>query len=160
MVFFRCSHKIAKCNSQLCHGSLSICGPGSSVSIATGYRLDSPGIKSRWGWDFPHLSRLALGPTQPPVQWVPYLSRGVKSSQGVTLNPHPLVVLCSQKSRAIPLLPLWAVQPVQSLSACRRVHSTSVHLSVWNELVTTGWISMRYDILIFFENLSVKFKFC
>ena len=24
--------------------------------------------------------------------------------------------------RAIPLLPLWAVQPVQSLSACTRVH--------------------------------------
>jgi hypothetical protein len=27
-------------------------------------------------------------------------------------------------SRAIPLLPLWAVQPVQSLSACTRVHFT------------------------------------
>jgi hypothetical protein len=27
----------------------TLCGPGSSVSIATGYRLDSLGIKSRWG---------------------------------------------------------------------------------------------------------------
>jgi hypothetical protein len=34
----------------------------------TDYGLDSPGIKSRWGQDFLHTSRLALGPTQPPVQ--------------------------------------------------------------------------------------------
>jgi len=42
----------------------------------TGYGLDGTRIESRWGRDFPHLSRPALGPTQPPVQWVPALSRG------------------------------------------------------------------------------------
>ena len=44
-------------------------GPGSVVGIATGYVLDGPGIKSRGGGgrDFPHLSRPALRPTQPPV---------------------------------------------------------------------------------------------
>jgi hypothetical protein len=51
-------------------------GPGSSVNIATGYRLDGQGIESLWGRDFPYVSRPALGPTQPPVQWVPGLSRG------------------------------------------------------------------------------------
>jgi hypothetical protein len=64
--------------------------------------------------------RLALGPTQSPVQWVP----GVKSGRGVTLTPPPLLVPWSWKSRATPLLPLWAIQPVQSLSACTRVHFT------------------------------------
>jgi len=47
----------------------------SSVGMATRYGLDGPGIESRWERDFPHLSRLALRPTQPPVQWVPGLSR-------------------------------------------------------------------------------------
>jgi hypothetical protein len=40
-----------------------LCGPGSSVGIATGYGQNGPGIDSRWGRNFPHLSRLALGPT-------------------------------------------------------------------------------------------------
>jgi len=49
---------------------------------------------------------------------------GVKSGRGVTLTSDPLLVPWSWKSRAIPVLPLWAEQPVQSLSACTRVHFT------------------------------------
>ena len=49
---------------------------------------------------------------------------GVKSGRGGTLTPHPLLLPWSRKSTAIPLLPLWAVLPVQSLSACTRVHFT------------------------------------
>ena len=50
---------------------LLLVGRDSSVGIAISYELNGPGIKSRWGQDLRHLSRLALGPTQPPVQWVP-----------------------------------------------------------------------------------------
>jgi len=51
-------------------------GRDSSVGIATRYGLDSPGIESRWGRHVLHLSRPALGHTQPPVQRVAGLSRG------------------------------------------------------------------------------------
>ena len=43
-------------------------GQYSAVGIATCYGLDGPGIESRWGRDFPHPSRPALGSTQPPIQ--------------------------------------------------------------------------------------------
>jgi len=51
-------------------------GRDSVVDIANGYGLDGPGTDSRWGRDFPHLSRPAMGPTQLPRQRVPGLSRG------------------------------------------------------------------------------------
>jgi len=51
------------------------CGPGSSVGIATDYELDDPGSNPGVDKIF-HPSGTTLGPTQPPVQWVPSLSRG------------------------------------------------------------------------------------
>ena len=48
---------------------------GSSVGIVNGYGLDGPGSNPS-GDEIFRPSRLALRTTQPPVQWVPGLSRG------------------------------------------------------------------------------------
>ena len=102
-------------------------GPGSVVGIATGYRLDVPGIKSRWaGGD---ISR-----TCPDQPWGPpsllyngfRVFPGGKEQPGRDADPSHLLVPWSWKGRAIPLLPLWAVQPVQSLSTCTRVTFTFI----------------------------------
>ena len=50
-------------------------GPGSSVGIATDYGMDGPGSNPSGG-DIFRPTRPALGPPQPPVQWVPGISRG------------------------------------------------------------------------------------
>ena len=61
-------------------------GPGSVVCKATAYGLDGPGIESWWGEIF--RTRPALRPTQPPVQWVPGLSRGkVLAGRDADLSP-------------------------------------------------------------------------
>jgi len=49
---------------------------------------------------------------------------GGKECPGYDADPSPLLVPWSRKSRFISLLPLWAIQPVQSLSACTGVHFT------------------------------------
>jgi hypothetical protein len=56
--------------------SVKMRGRDKVVGRATLYGLEGPGIESRWERDFSTPIRTALGPTQPPVQWVPSLSRG------------------------------------------------------------------------------------
>jgi hypothetical protein len=72
-------HALRMCHTVICDlfGSTVFmsCYPING-GIATRYGLDGPGIESRWGRDFPHPSRPTLGPTQPPIQWVPGLYRG------------------------------------------------------------------------------------
>jgi hypothetical protein len=85
----------------------AMCGQGSSVGVVTDYRLD--GLGSNPGGDeIFRLSIPVLGPTQPPVKWVPGLSRGLKCGRGMLLTTHPLLVPRLWKSRAIPLPTLWA----------------------------------------------------
>jgi len=82
-------------------------GPGSSVGIATELRAGRSGIESRWGRDFPPVQ---TGPGAHPASCKMETGSfpGVKCGRGVLLTTHPLLVLRSWKSRAIPLPTLWA----------------------------------------------------
>ena len=96
-------------------------GACSSVGIATCYGLDGPGSNPGVGSDFPPVQ---TGPGAHPTSCTMGTGSfpGVKCGRGVLLTPHPILVPWSRKSGAIPLLPLWDVRPVQSLSVCTRVH--------------------------------------
>ena len=64
-----------------------LCGPGSSVRIATDYGLDGPG-SNPGGDEIFRPSRPALGPAQPPAKWVSGLSRGkVRSERAADHSP-------------------------------------------------------------------------
>jgi hypothetical protein len=56
LYLYRCILRVTE--FSLC---LLVCGPASSVGIATHYGLDSPGIESRWGRYFSHTFRPAFG---------------------------------------------------------------------------------------------------
>jgi hypothetical protein len=77
--------------------------------ITTRYGLEGPGIESRWGRDFPPLSRPAPRPTQPSVQWVPGHSRG-KGGRGPDVDPQPpsSVPRSTERNTAVPLLSVRA----------------------------------------------------
>jgi hypothetical protein len=88
------------------NGTVKIDGQGSSVGIATDYRLDGTGIESQWGRDFLHLSRPALGPTQPPTLWVLGQSWGVKLPGCGITHPH-LAHRLKKEHSYISIPPLW-----------------------------------------------------
>ena len=98
-----------------------------TTRTATGYGMDGPG--SNPSGVARYSAPVQTGPGAHPASCTMGTGSfpGVKSGRGVTLTPHPLLVSWSRrKSRTIPLLTLWAVRSVQSLSACTRMHLTFI----------------------------------
>ena len=93
--------KTGLCCTPMSYGR---CGPGSSVGIATGFEMEGPGIGKKdcgGGEIFRPCPDRPWGPPNPTSCTMGTGSfPGVKSGRGVTLTPHPLLVLWSKKSRA------------------------------------------------------------
>jgi hypothetical protein len=79
--------------------------------------LGSLGIKSQWGANFLHFSRLALGPTHLPVQWVLDHSQGL-GGRGMALTSHPNLVLRLKKEYS------YTSTPPLAFVTCSRVKFT------------------------------------
>jgi len=76
----------------------TLCGPGSSVGIATFYGLNGPGSNPD-GDEIFRPSRPALGSIQPPVKWVPGLSRGkVRPGHAADHSPPSSTVIMEEYS--------------------------------------------------------------
>jgi hypothetical protein len=109
-------------------------GPGSVVGIATGDGLDGPRIESRSGRDFPHLSRPALWSHPASCTMGTGSFPGGKQRPGRDADPSPPSSAVGYKRVQLYLYsPLWAVRPVQSLSACTRVHFTFHCLKTYSQ---------------------------
>ena len=106
------------------------CGPRSIVGIQTGYGLDGPGSNPGGDQIFRTCLDWPWGPTGPLCNEYRVFPGG-KERPGRDADPSPLLVPWSRKSRAIPLLPLWAVRPIQSISAC-----TGCTLTLYLRMVT------------------------
>jgi hypothetical protein len=78
-------------------------GPGSSVSIATGYGLDGPGIESQFGGGARFSAPVQTGLGAHPASCT--MGTGsfpvVECGRGVTLAPHPLLVQRSKNRVAL-----------------------------------------------------------
>jgi hypothetical protein len=77
------------------------------------------------------VSRPGLGPTQPPIQWVP----GVKRGRGVTLTTHPHLVPRSRMSRS------YISSPPGAPVAC----SGTIFFK-WSASTTGDLVQIVYDV--------------
>jgi len=71
--------------------------PYPAIGTAARYRIDGPGIETRWRRNFPHPSRTDMGPNQPLLQEIRGLFPGVKRPEHVVNHPTPTSAEAKEK---------------------------------------------------------------
>jgi hypothetical protein len=86
---------------------------------------------------------------------------GVKSGRGVSLTPQPVLLPWSWKSRAIPLLPLWAVRPYRDSVPVQGWPLPSYFYYYWRQsqqVLSKRWhLSTRLHGVTYRINISLIF---
>jgi hypothetical protein len=124
------------------------------VWLRAGLPGDRGSIPGRGKRIFPlaSVSRPALGPTQPPVRWVPrFLSPGVKRGRDVTLTAHPHLMPRSRMSRSYNSSPPKRLRGVSWDSFS---FSTEIQFHAVGRNRSECVITSRHCQSCFFENKS------
>jgi len=141
----------------------------SSVGIATGYGLDGPGIESRWGRDFPHLSRPDLGAHPASCTMGTGFFPGVKSGRGLIMTPHPLLVPLVMKEYSYTSTPLMGytacTEPQCLYKGDLYLYLTYIYMNVRHQtLKHCGKYTFPYEKCLIFINVYLlvfySFLFC
>jgi hypothetical protein len=104
---------------------------------------DGLGIECRLGRYFPHPSRPALVPTQPPVQWVPGLFSGCKAAGVWSWPPIPFYRQGERKSEVVPLFP-----------SCAFVACSWVNFNLRHQFHNAFTIALR-ELTLNFEGVKI-----
>ena len=138
----------------------------SAVGIATRYGLDGPGMESWWR-DFPLPSWPVLGPTSPPIRWVPGLFPGGKrtgawrwppTSSSAEVKESVELYLCSPFGTSWPVLgktlpiPLPLVGKVKSVWRIGGVTAAVLKIGIRWLFVVSFMSSPFYTRLKSFRN--------
>jgi hypothetical protein len=106
----------------------------------------APSFPSRGRRIFPlsSVSRPALGPIQPSVQWVPgVLSPGLKSGLGVTLTTHPHLVTRLRMNRSYTPLPPSAYRRVVGQLALALRRTASLNMAVPTSVAKSSVLTVK-----------------
>jgi len=130
-----------------------VCGPGSSVGIATELRAGRSGIDSRWARDFPPFQ---TGPGAHPASSKMGTGSfpGVKSGRDVLLTTHHLLVPRSWKSRAILSGPHRACNG----NTLTYLHIFSIILNIQINIGYLKYLKHSEPIVLVFKNYDKSFR--